>query len=232
MSEGAGQHRLVFGLSADPIHVGHVEMVAQSATALIALGYCLTEVLLIPVYRRNPVGVRKDRLPQTYPQRLEMCRLAAAEVAERLFRRDVGVRACTIEADLARESELPNYTADTLSALRAEGEAGLIFLVGSELVSGPDPQLSRWHRPDDILALATLAICPRLGYLPNEAYLASLAAEGADIVVLKEATPPEISATEIRDRLRDGAAALSLVDEGLLTPAVARYLTTHPLYAA
>ena len=121
MSEGAGQHRLVFGLSADPIHVGHVEMVAQSATALIALGYCLTEVLLIPVYRRNPVGVRKDRLPQTYPQRLEMCRLAAAEVAERLFRRDVGVRACTIEADLARESELPNYTADTLSALRAEG---------------------------------------------------------------------------------------------------------------
>ena len=51
-------------------------------------------------------------------------------------------------------------------------------------------------------------------------------------MVLKEATPPEISATEIRDRLRDGAAALSLVDEGLLTPAVARYLTTHPLYAA
>ncbi len=224
---------LVFGLSADPVHAGHIEIASQSADRLIERGYSLAEALLVPVYRRNPVGARKGRLPETYPHRYEMCRLAAQEVAARLRRDSVKVRASPIEAELARDNDRPNYTAETLTALRAGSppDTGLIFLISSELVSGPDPQFGRWYRPDKILALATLAVCPRPGYAPNDGFLQSLVARGADVVVLSTIFPPDISATELRAKLHAGVSPLALVDQGLLIPSIARYLVAHDLYA-
>ena len=226
------RYRLVFGLSADPVHAGHIEMVAQSAGRLIERGYNLAEVLLVPVYRRNPVGVRKERLPETYPHRYEMCRLAAQEVAARLEHDSVEVLVSSIEAELARDNDKPNYTAETLTALGAGSapDAGLIFLIGSELVSGPNPQFGRWYRPDTILALATLAICPRPGYTPNDGFLQSLVAGGADVIVLSGISPPGLSATELRAKLRAGVSPLALVDQGVLIPSIARYLVEHDLY--
>jgi len=226
-------YRLVFGLSADPVHAGHIEIAVQSAGRLIERGYNLTELLLVPVYRRNPVGARKGRLPDTYPYRYEMCRLAAGEVAARLQRDSVKVLASSIEAELARESDRPNYTAETLTALRAGSppDAGLIFLISSELVSGPNPQFGRWYRPDAILALATLAICPRPGYAPNDDFLQSLVDGGADVIVLSSISPPDISATELRAKLRACVSPLALADQELLIPSIAAYLEAHDLYA-
>ncbi|MCJ7549099.1 MAG: nicotinate-nicotinamide nucleotide adenylyltransferase [Anaerolineae bacterium] len=226
------RYRLVFGLSADPVHAGHIETVVRSAGRLIECGYDLAEVLLVPVYRRNPVGARKGRLPETYPHRYEMCRLAAQEVAARLQRDKVKVLVSSIEAELARDSDKPNYTAETLTALGAGSppDAGLIFLIGSELVSGPNPQFGRWYRTDTILAMATLAICPRPGYMPNDRFLQSLVAGGADVVVLSGIHPPDISATELRAKLRAGVSPLALADQGVLIPSIARYLVAHDLY--
>ena len=227
------RYRLVFGLSADPVHAGHIEIAAQSAARLIERGYNLTEVLLVPVYRRNPVGARKGRLPDSYPHRYQMCRLAAQEVAARLHRDSVKVLASSIEAELARDNDRPNYTAETLTALRAGSppDAALIFLISSELVSGPNPQFGRWYRPDAILAMATLAICPRPGYAPNDGFLQSLVDGGADLVVLSSISPPDISATELRAKLRAGVSPLELADQGVLIPSIARYLVAHDLYA-
>lgn len=226
------RYRLVFGLSADPVHAGHIEIVAQSTGRLIERGYNLAEVLLVPVYRRNPVGARKGRLPETYPHRYEMCRLAAQETAARLRRDTVKVLVSSIEAELARDNDRPNYTAETLTALRdgSPPDAGLILLISSELVSGPNPQFGRWYRPDTILALATLAICPRPGYMPNDGFLQSLVAGGADVIVLSGISPPDLSATELRAKLRAGVSPLALVDQGLLIPSIARYLVAHDLY--
>jgi len=227
------RYRLVFGLSADPVHTGHIEMVARSAGRLIERGYNLAQVLLVPVYRRNPVGARKGRLPETYPHRYEMCRLAAQEVAARLQRDSVDVRVSSIEAELARDNDRPNYTAETMTALGAGSppDTGLIFLISSELVSGPDPQFGHWYRPGKILALATLAICPRPGYLPNKGFLQAFVAMGADVVVLSGISPPDISATELRAKLRAGVSPLALADQGVLTPSIAQYLVAHDLYA-
>jgi len=208
-------------------------MVARSAGRLIECGYSLAEVLLVPVYRRNPVGARKGRLPETYPHRYEMCRLAAQEVASRLPHDSVEVLVSSIEAELAGDTDEPNYTAETLIALATGSapDAGLIFLISSELVSGPIPQFGRWYRTDTILALATLAICPRPGYTPNDGFLQSLMAGGADVVVLSGISPPDISATELRAQLRAGVSPLTLADQGMLIPSIARYLVAHDLYA-
>ncbi|MCU0519985.1 MAG: nicotinate-nicotinamide nucleotide adenylyltransferase [Anaerolineae bacterium] len=225
-------HTLIFGLSADPIHAGHVEMVTQSTRALERRGYHIAEVLLVPVYRRNPVGAAKERIPDTYGHRLAMCTLAANEVAEKLELPTERVRASAIEAELVRDRSIPNYTAETLAHLRARSDpgTGLIFLISSELVSGPDPQLGRWYRPDEILRLAVLAICPRPGYAPNQAFIAQLVAHGACVVMLDEVTTPAISASDIRALLRAGHSPAELGRRSMLTTAVVGYLSEHDVY--
>ncbi len=223
--------QLVFGLSADPVHTGHVQMVARSATRLIARGYPLAEILLVPVYRRNPVGDAKERLPGTYRDRFAMCELAAKEIARRLD--SVSVRTSDVEAELARRRSRPNYTAETLLLLQARSAPGtrLIFLISSELVSGPHPQFARWHRPDRILALADLAICPRPDYPLNRSFVRAMTHSRGRVILLPEVETPDISSTQLRDLLRAGHSPLSLHHQGLLPAPVASYLLRHNLYA-
>jgi nicotinic acid mononucleotide adenylyltransferase len=230
--------RLIFGLSADPVHVGHVEMVAQSARSLMARGFSLGEVLMVPVYRRSPVGADKEGLPDTYPHRLRMCALAACEVADRLADavpaggRGPRVRASAIEAELARDRKRPNYTVETLTLLKLRSRPGtrLIFLISGELVSGPSPQLGRWYRPEAILKLAAIAICPRPGYAPNARFVRGMARGGREVILLDDVVTPDLSATEVRAALGDGVPPAVLAQRGMLTPAVARYLSAHAIY--
>ncbi len=226
------EHTLIFGLSADPVHAGHVETVTQSTRRLIDRGFRIAQVLLVPVYRRNPVGAAKVRIPDTYPHRLAMCALAAAEVASALGLGQEHVHASAVEAELAHGRSGPNYTAETLALLklRSAPRTGLIFLVSSELVSGPDPQFGRWYRPDVILRLASLAICPRPGYVRNARFVASMERTDAQILLLDEVSTPDISATDIRNLLSDGVSPWALAYRRLLTPPIARYLALHHLY--
>jgi nicotinic acid mononucleotide adenylyltransferase len=226
-------YRLILGLSADPAHAGHVEMVTQSVQALAARGYDIAGVLLIPVYRRNPVGPHKTQLPDTFPHRLVLCGLAAQEIAQRLDKAPGYVQASAIEAELARGRSGPNYTVETLKVLklRAVPGEGLIFLVSSELLSGPDPELARWHRPDLLLRLAYLAVCPRPGYPLNMPFIQSAARRGARVIVLSDVKTPDVASRELRAHLQAGVSPLALAHQGLLPLSIARYLAAHPLYA-
>jgi nicotinate (nicotinamide) nucleotide adenylyltransferase len=228
------KYRLVFGLSADPVHVGHVEMVTQSARKLSQRGFQIADVLLVPVFRRNPVGVDKKRIPETYHHRLMMCALAACDIADRLGVEHERVQASAIEAELARDRSGPNYTAETLTFLKMRSAPGtaLIFLISSELVSGSAPQFGQWYRPATILKLASLAICPRPGYPPNPDFVRGLMASRAQVIVLDEVTTPDIAATDLRALLSAGHSPQALAYQGLLSPSVAGYLASNNFYVA
>lgn len=223
---------LIFGLSADPPHQGHVAMVAQSFARLQARGYALSRALLVPVYRRNPVGAAKERLPGTYHHRFVMCALVARRIARRLGMPGRSVGVSDVEARLARNRVAPNVTAETLALLKARSAPGsrLIFLISSELVSGVDPQFGRWHAPHAILRYASLAICPRPGYPLNARFVGALVRRGADVILLPHVRTPAISSTTVRERLRAGASPLALAYHGVLSLPVARYLERHPIY--
>lgn len=208
-------------------------MLTESARGLIHRGYRLAKITLLPVYRRNPVGATKASLPETFHYRFVMCGLAAREVARRLDMAPNCVRASALEADLARRHSRPNTTAETLTAmrLRAPRETGLIFLISSELVAGSRPQFARWARPDVIVRRAILAVCPRPGYRINTHYLRALAHRGAGVAWLPEVATPDISATELRERLRAGQSPLALAYHRLLIPSIARYIAERGLYS-
>lgn len=228
MRRGSGMRRrgplLVFGTSADPPHWGHIELVTQAVHALQRRLVPVSNVLIVPVYRRNPVGTAKPHLPGTFDHRLEMAQLAAQLIQKRVT---VAVRAGDIERRLVRRSEQPNRTAETLAAL-GDTFRGLLFLLSADLLAGDRPEFSQWYRVDRILEAADLVITPRAGYVPNESYLASLVAQGARLHRLPEVAVPEISASAIRAALRNGADPLSLSAQ--LPRPIALYIKEHGLY--
>jgi nicotinate (nicotinamide) nucleotide adenylyltransferase len=219
---------LVYGLSADPIHRAHGDLLSDAIGALIKRAYAITRVLIVPVHRRN---LPKHDQPAPYEQRLAMCQIAAQEVGRRVAPLGVKVEVSRIEAELAAKSDRPNYTVDTLAALqRADPSVGLIFLMSSDLVSGDEPEFARWHRPDEIVRLALIAVVMRPGYSPNEALLRKFSPYGDAFVVLEEIRPDDMSGRDIRARLASGEDPAKLAEEGLLLPGVAEYILGHKLY--
>jgi nicotinate-nucleotide adenylyltransferase len=113
-----------------------------------------------------------------------------------------GVELCTIERELPE----PNYTLHTLQALAARHpNIRLRLLVGSDL----QRETHAWH---DFASIQTLA--PPLW----------IARQGSDPIA-GEPAMPDISSSEIRRRIAEGASTA-----GLLSPSVAEYIRNHALY--
>lgn len=229
------RHVLVFGLSADPIHRGHVDLVVEATKKLNDLGFEMDRVLIIPVYRRNPTGSKpKDDLGATFAHRLAMCQLAADEVSGWVGELGASVEVSAIEQELARRTGTPNYTVETLQALQAKETPGTgwILLLGSDLLSGDDPELGDWRQPEKLVRLAAIALYPRPGYRSNPAFLREMERKGACFIHLDGVALTDIEARQIRRRLAAGVDPLDLSREGLLSGPVASYIKEHGLYQA
>ena len=114
-------------------------------------------------------------------------------------------------AELDRPS--PSYTVDTLLMLRARDPgAELILLVGADAAA----ELEKWHRAPEIPELARVVVFARPGSaLPRSP-------------LIHQAIPVphlDISATDVRRRVREGRSIRYLVPD-----AVAEYIAKHRLY--
>jgi nicotinate-nucleotide adenylyltransferase len=87
--------------------------------------------------------------------------------------------------------------------------------------------LRRWRSPDRLLDLAEWIVVSRPDFPLDQAQLAPLALTPTQRarVHLLTTVHEDISATNLRLRLRDGDACT-----GLLSPAVADYIRSHNLY--
>lgn len=175
----------VYGGSFDPPHVAHLLSVAYVlATAEV------DRVLVVPTFK-HPFA--KPLAP--YAHRIAMCELAMRDLKR--------VEISRIEEDLGGES----LTLHTLQELRRrEPSAKLRLVIGSDLVA----ETPRWHRFDEVRALADLVVVGRAGHPTADDLPVSL---------------PPVSSTEVRRRLRAGEDV-----DGLVPRAVAEYAHEHGLY--
>jgi len=130
-----------FGGSFDPPHLGHLG-IARAAQAALGLDTVLfAPVGTQPLKPQGPAACFEDRLAMT--------RLAIAD--ESAFALSL--------ADAPKLSGVPNYTLDTLLALRAElpPHSTLFCLMGADSFAG----FSRWHRAAEIPFLAPLIVASR-----------------------------------------------------------------------
>lgn len=190
------------GGSFDPIHIGHLIM---ADTAREALG--LDKVLFLPV-GSQPLKQGKKVTPAE--QRVEML-MQAIEGNPQFGLSRVDVDRIGI-----------SYTADSLVQLRRElGDVDLWFIIGSDsLLTFP-----RWREPERVLAQSRLAVVRRPTFTADMAVLeAQVPGLGASIDWV--AGPlVEISATDIRQRVREGRSIRYRVVER-----VREYIVENGLY--
>lgn len=223
---------LVFGTSADPIHAGHVRLVTGAVRALQAQGEEVAEVMLMPVFRHhNLQDAAKRSLPLTFEHRYDLSQLAAGAIYRELAQQDLKISVSRLEESLARDSNRPNFTAETLASLRQLTDPALkiAFLIGVDSFSGDEPNFGKWFEWQRLLETTMLVISARQGFEPNFSYLEELENLGADLVYLEELSIPEISSREIRTRLEAGENPENLAAQGLISPESAAYIREHNL---
>jgi len=195
----------ILGGTFNPPHRGHLALARHARQEL-----SLECVLLMPAGMPPHKPGGEDPGPE---HRLAMVRLAAGS--------EPGVCACPLEI---RRSG-PSYTADTLSEIHdRHPEAELTFIVGADTAR----TMPSWHRPQDVLELAELAVAARTG-TDREQVLAALetaagTGPGPRVRFLAMA-PIEASSSAARELIAAGADAA-----GMLGPDVSAYVAEHGLY--
>lgn len=198
-----GAHRLgLFGGTFDPVHFGHLRAALE-----LAEGAALDRVRLVPNHR----PVHRGPTAASTADRLAMLGLAVEDVA-------------CLEID-PREAlrDGPSYTVDTLEAIAAESpRATLVFFLGMDAFSG----FPGWHRPERILELANLVVIDRPGAELSAEAGALLEARRASAgpcivdgragaIERRDITQLEISATRIRETVRNGRSSRFLLPESV-----------------
>lgn len=217
----------IVGGTFDPIHVGHID-----AARLAYERLRLTEVWLLPTHvppHRPQPGVSPF-------DRFAMTALACAHHS--------WLSAVPLELQRAGHS----YTADTLARLHAEGTTSsqIFFITGADAFA----EIETWKQYPVVLDMAVFCVVARTGLgldelcqrLPGlagrwvrvteaaglEALDARAHAGGRHPVALLHGELPDVSATEIRGRLRDGNSITGLVPD-LVEEYIARQRLYRPL---
>jgi nicotinate-nucleotide adenylyltransferase len=201
----AGLRVGILGGTLDPVHRGHLIL---AGAARDELG--LERVLFVPA---GQPWRKAARAITSAEHRLAMLRLALE--GEGAF----------VVATLELEREGPSYAADTLEVLRRDQPSDeLFFILGEDALV----DLPNWVRPGRILELATLAVAKRAGTDRDELEEAARRLPGLlDRVAWLKMPLVEVSATEIRDRVRRGLPIGDLVPR-----LVEAYIREHGLYRA
>jgi nicotinate-nucleotide adenylyltransferase len=211
----------LFGSAFDPPHLGH-QAVLDAAFAQLQL----SQVVVLPTGE----AWHKPRPLSDAEHRLAMARLAFADQP----------RVQIDPREMQRSG--PSYTIDTLLALKAEQPSAVwVLLIGADQAMAFD----RWHRWQQLLALAEVHVATRPSALPSAASEAaprstSAAHPKSGLSPAHPASPQPawpaglkalpmppvaISATQIR-----ALAARGQPLDGLVAPAVAGYIAAHHLY--
>ena len=216
-----------FGGSFDPPHRGHVAL-AQLAMECVAL----KRVLFAPVGLQP---LKRDRAQASFADRVAMTKLAIAG--------EPGLELS--EIDTPRSDGRPNYTIDTVRALKETlaKDDQLFFLMGADSFLS----IGKWHRASDLLVTCHFIVGSRPGFdlgriaaaLPASISVGScdttqtenlvLCLHGAEQGESRLYLLPDLSelasATGIRASLQRGAEPRWDLD-----PAVAAYIREHGLY--
>lgn len=197
---------LLYGGSFDPIHNGHLIVCRYAAERIQA-----DRAILIP---SAAPPHKQQKLLAPADLRVELCRLAVR--AEPGFEIN----------DWETRQSGPNYTLHTVRHFRTTEppETQIYWLIGQDSLL----ELPTWHRVRELASLCTIVTVGRPGskWPSRETLLQFLSSEQADTLEAHFLDSPliEITATDIRDRVRKGLSIRYLVPDAVADAIAARGL--------
>lgn len=197
--------RLCFGGSFNPIHNAHL-LCSRAAAIKENFGTVVLIPSAQPPHKRNATDLASPA------DRLAMTQLAGEFAGDETIRFEV--------SDIELRRQTPSYTIDTARELRELGWPRITWLIGADQLNA----LSTWHKADELLDEVDFLILARPGVPLNWNGLPDRFRTKLQSRVV-EAPLMEITATEIRRRVRAGES----IDD-LVPPPVARYIESHAQY--
>jgi nicotinate-nucleotide adenylyltransferase len=194
----------ILGGAFNPPHVGHL-VCAQEAFVQLELA----KVVFMPVGQAPHRELEDDPGPEA---RLEMVQLAAGD--------DERFEVSRLEIDRSG----PSYTADTLRQLREKAPDDELFLV---LGGDQAAALPRWHEPEAVLSLATVAVVERTNWSRHAIGITIGRLPGAERVRYLDMPVMQVSSSAIRRRVAEGRPIRYLVPDRL-----ASHIAEKGLYGA
>jgi nicotinate-nucleotide adenylyltransferase len=201
----------LFGGTFNPIHYGHLAIAEEVRTK-----YHLDKIIFVPTHQpphKDPADLAE---PQ---QRILMAHLATVS------------NPCFEVSGLEVERGGKSYTVDTVRHFRQYFGAGtdLYFIVGADML----PEISSWKNVGELFKLCRFIAVSRPGYdiqrILNRHYLAAgsfdTASELLENILIEETPMLEISATQIRRRVKEWKSIKYLVPEP-----VEQFIHNHQLY--
>jgi len=211
---------LVFGLSADPVHIGHEASLA-AAIGFLKKRKCLREVIIVPVYAPNLIAGKQG--PQaSYSQRLWMCQLMARKLRQQY---SIEITVSRIEERNYQLDHRLSYTYDTLNSL---SKSSLALLVNADHFFGLKPKFEQWYRWQDIIQQYTVVICQRPGYQVNMDFIERLQAQTEKNIHLLQNVMPDVSSTLIRNTIKKNPQSTEL--KKLIDKRIHQYINNHRIY--
>lgn len=190
----------IYGGTFDPIHNGHLHVLGQ----LLNSGK-FKFIYLVPAgdpqLRGAPIASGKDRV--------EMCNLAVGE-------RKLSDRVKVSDIEIKRSG--PSYAIDTVRDF-AKQHSGteLVWIIGSDAYT----KIDSWHESERLREEVSFLVIERSddGKEFDQELMSEIGAVDIDAL--------EISATEVRRRLKNGESVTDLI-----APSVARYIKENHLYGS
>jgi nicotinate-nucleotide adenylyltransferase len=200
----------LFGGTFNPIHVGHLRAAEEAAEVL-----ALERVLFLPsAVPPHKAGACRDVIAPAR-HRLEWVRLATRD----------NPRFAVDPLELEREG--PSYSVDTLRTIHErDGDIETVFLIGQDAFA----EIGSWREPEALFALTHFAVFPRAPsaggtlaeWIPDcvkgEIVLGPDGCSGRHAragtwIRLLSIRPLDVSASDLRARLRAGRSVRYLVPE-------------------
>jgi nicotinate-nucleotide adenylyltransferase len=194
-----------YGGSFDPVHEGHLT-IARKLSEIFELD----EFVFIPAFHAPH---KKDKKPTSAFQRFAMLALATNDAPK------IKVSKMEIEAP-----ERP-YTVETLTRLKNEmPEARIFFVMGAD--SWQD--ITTWREWEKVLTLTNIIVVTRPDYEIGFAHVTEEIRQRIDDsrIHITDAVQIDVSATEIRGKIRDGANGW----QEFLPAEVIKYIEKYNLY--
>lgn len=180
----------VYSGSFNPLHIGHLAILQHLVNEF--------DRVLLVVSPKNPL--KESASAEDGPARLEAAREAVARHPE-LTSIFAGTRGYVEVSDIEFSLPVPNYTINTLDALKAEfPDEDITLIMGGDQIA----DIRRWGSYTRILSEFGVAVFPREGF-DLEAIKADLLEECEDYRIrLMEMPLVTVSSTEIREALARG----------------------------
>jgi nicotinate-nucleotide adenylyltransferase len=194
----------ILGGTFNPPHIGHL-VCAQEALLQLELD----KVVFVPVGEAPHRAIEDDPGAEV---RLELVDVAIAD--------DDRFTSSRIELD----RDGPSYTSDTLRAMHSAAPDDEHFLI---LGGDQAATLPAWHEPEEVLALATVAVVERVSWTRNAIGIKIARLKGSERVRYLDMPLIQVSSSAVRRRVGAGRPIRYLVPD-----AVASYIEAKGLYGA